>query len=50
MRTSRLFIAASLGSILLALATGIASVTRRFLTNSELKEAYQRLETYGTRR
>lgn len=50
MKPSRiLLVAASLGSLLLALAPGFVSAMRPLLSRSELQETYQRLEAFATR-
>ena len=50
MKTSHiLLVTASLGSILLAMAHGLVNAKRSFLTPSQLRETYQRLEAYAAR-
>ena len=47
MRTSRILLVAA--SILFALAPGFVSAHRAFLSKSDLRETYQRLEAYAHR-
>ena len=47
MKTSRILLIAA--SILFALAPGFVGANRAFLSKSELRETYQRLEAYAHR-